>query len=190
MRVGRVFKMSAILPLILAPNIMLFLRFEARRIVPDWWMDLWDWFSSWWRFDFAFKEVFGKFLDDALVSNKQISPNNGPDYNNNALLSSAPWSAGMLWTQAFDSWNFFKQQKTKRSKARVLYYSNSTASFQILLRSDDISLTPVQRSAAQENKVPEVNKGLLGIHTGPDTVIFYGLLQTSSSIWVTGIEAL
>jgi len=107
------------------------------------------------------------------TSKAQISPNNGPDYNNNALLSSAPWSAGMLSTQAFDSWNFFKQQKTKRSKARVLYYSNSTASFQILLRSGDISLTPVQRSAAQENKVPEVNKRLLGRHTGPDTVIFY-----------------
>ena len=76
------------------------------------------------------------------TSKAQISPNNGPDCNNNALLSSAPWSASMLSIQAFDSWYFFKQQKTKRSKARVLYYPNSTASFQILLRSGDISLNP------------------------------------------------
>ena len=93
-------------------------------------------------------DALKRFLESSWMiswsqtSKVQISPNNGPDYNNNALLSSAPWSASMLSTQAFDSWNFFKQQKTKRSKARVLYYSNSTASFQILLRSGDISLNP------------------------------------------------
>ena len=48
----------------------------------------------------------------------------------------------MLPTQTFNSWNFNRQQKTKRSKARILYYSNSTASYQVLIRSGDISLNP------------------------------------------------
>ena len=73
------------------------------------------------------------------TSKAQIPPNNGLDCNNDALLSSAPWPANTLSLQA---WNFYKQRKTKRSKARVLYYSNSTASFQILLRSGDIALNP------------------------------------------------
>ena len=39
-------------------------------------------------------------------------------------------------------WNLQNRGKIKRSKGRVLYYSNSTASFQILLRSGDIAQNP------------------------------------------------
>lgn len=78
------------------------------------------------------------------TSRMQIPPNNGPDCNNNAplLLSSRPWPVNMLPTQTFNSWNFNRQRKTKRSKARILYYSNSTACYQVLIRSGDISLNP------------------------------------------------
>ena len=46
----------------------------------------------------------------------------------------------MLPTQTFNSWKFNRQRKTKRFKASILYYSNSTASYQVLIRSGDISL--------------------------------------------------
>ena len=48
----------------------------------------------------------------------------------------------MLLTQTFNSWNFNRQRKTKRSKARILCYSNSTACYQVLIWSGDISLNP------------------------------------------------
>ena len=48
----------------------------------------------------------------------------------------------MLPTQTFNSWNFNRQRKTKRFKSRILYHSNSTASYQVLIRSGDISLNP------------------------------------------------
>lgn len=92
----------------------------------------------------------GRFFESSWMtlssrtSKMQIPPNTGPDCDDNALLllSSGPRPVNMLPTQTFNSWNFNGQWKTKRSKARILYYSNSTASYQVLPQSGDISLNP------------------------------------------------
>lgn len=141
MRVGRVFKTSVILPLWLL-FLCCFLNFEYNGLLlTDGWISGTDL-----HLDGGFALPTRRFLESSwtthwfLDDKMQISTNNGSDCNNNALLLSAPWPVNV--TPIFDPWNFNTQRKTKRSKARILYYSNSTASYQVLIRSGDISLNP------------------------------------------------
>ena len=79
--------------------------------------------------------------ETAFLLNKGTKGNN---HNNNAQLSSASWIVNLFSTHILHSsrWNFQRCGKTKRSKGRMLHYSNSTASFQIPLRSGDIAQNP------------------------------------------------
>ena len=87
----------------------------------------------------------------------------GLDCSNNAPLLSVLMAMNMLSSQALDSWNSRIQLwKTKRSKARVMYYSNSTVSFQILLRSGDIAQNPGPNKRASEKASTESKQKMTG----------------------------